>query len=152
MTFCPYAMVVHRGALLVVGARPATPENGEVVAFDAMTEIRTSETEHFDLPESFDLTSYLHGELGVAPPSRARFTVEFDARVADEIRARKLHPQQKIFASPDGRVRVSMPLVDTAAAITWALSWGDAARVVDPPELAREVGEVLARAAARYAS
>ncbi len=152
VTLLPYAMVVHRGALLVVGARAATPDTGEVVAFETMTEIRTSETEHFELPESFDLSDFLHGELGVAPPSRARFTVEFDARVADEIRAKKLHPQQKVFTAPDGRVRVSMPLVDEGSAIAWVLSWGDAARVVDPPDLSRAVGDILARAAARYSS
>jgi predicted DNA-binding transcriptional regulator YafY len=152
----PYAMVVHRGALFIVGfvagARPgsAGAMDALVVPFESMTEIRTSETEQFELPDGFELTSYLHGEFGVAPPVRARFTVEFDARVADEIRARRLHPQQKIFAAPDGRVRVSIPLVDRAQAIAWTLSWGDAARVVEPAELSREVSEILARAAARY--
>lgn len=148
----PYAMVVFRGALYVVGARPGSPDEGEVIPIEAMTEIRTSETEHFELPEAFDLAAYLHGEFGVAPPPRARFIVEFDARVADEIRARRLHPQQKVFTAPDGRVRVSLPLVDRSSAITWVLSWGDAARVVEPPDLSREVGEILGRAARRYSS
>jgi len=148
----PYAMVVHRGALVVVGAKSASPEDVEVIPFETMTEIRTSETEHFELPESFDLTSFLHGELGVAPPPRVRFTVEFDARVADEVRARRIHPQQKIFTAPDGRVRISMPLADPAAATAWILSWGDAARVVEPADLVRSVGETLARAASRYSS
>lgn len=152
VTLYPYAMVVFRGALHVVGARPATPDEGDVVAFESMTEIRTSETEHFELPDAFDLSAYLHGEFGVAPPPRTRFTVEFDARVADEIRARRLHPQQKTFTAPDGRVRVSLPLVDHPSAIAWVLSWGDAARVVEPSDLSREVGDVLARAAARYSS
>ena len=152
ITLYPYAMVVFRGALHVVGARPGSPDDGEVIPFESMTEIRTSETEHFELPETFDLAAYLHGEFGVAPPPRARFIVEFDARVADEIRARRLHAQQKVFTAPDGRVRVSIPLVDRQAAIAWVLSWGDAARVVEPADLSREVGEILARAAGRYSS
>lgn len=41
--------------------------------------------------------------------------------------------------------------MSTPALVAWVLGFGDAARVVDPPELVREVGEVLARAAARYA-
>jgi hypothetical protein len=45
-----------------------------------------------------------------------------------------------------------LPLVDQPSAIAWVLSWGDAARVVEPSELAREVGNALARAAARYSS
>jgi predicted DNA-binding transcriptional regulator YafY len=145
-------MVVFRGALHVVGARLGSPDEGEVIAFEAMTEIRTSETEHFELPETFELAAYLHGEFGVAPPPRARFIVEFDARVADEIRTRRLHAQQKVFTAPDGRVRVSLPLVDRPTAIAWVLSWGDAARVVEPTDLSREVGEILARAAGRYSS
>ena len=40
-----------------LGARSQAraPSDAEVVAFDAMTEIRASETEHFELPASFDV-------------------------------------------------------------------------------------------------
>jgi predicted DNA-binding transcriptional regulator YafY len=115
-----------------------------------MTNIRTSETEHFELPPTFDVTQYVHGDLGIARPARVRFMVEFDARVADEVKAKRFHPQQRIGTAPDGRIRVSLPLVDPRAAIAFVLSWGDAARVVEPPELVSEVGNVLARAASRY--
>jgi predicted DNA-binding transcriptional regulator YafY len=152
VTFHPYALVVHCGAIVLLGVRvpPGRPADVEVVPVEAMTEIRTSETEHFELPATFDASAYLHGELGVGRPVRSRFIVEFDARVAEEVKAKRFHPQQRIGTSPDGRVRVSLPLVDTAAAIALVLSWGDAAKVVDPPELERDVGAILSRAAARY--
>lgn len=149
IAFHPYAMVVHKGTIFVLGLRVGAREI-DVVPLDAMTEVRTSETEHFELPEAFDVTHYVHGEFGLARPARERFVVEFDARVAEEIRARRVHPQQKIYTAPDGRVRLSAPFVGTAAVLPWILSWGDAAHVVEPPELVREVGEILARAAARY--
>lgn len=152
--FHPYAMVVHQGAIYVLGARvisgKPSPEI-DVVPLDSMTEIRTSETEHFELPQGFDVTTFVHGDLGIARPVRARFLVEFDARVADEVRAKRIHPEQRIATAPDGRVRMSLPLVDPRAAIAFVLSWGDAARVVEPPELANEVGDILSRAASRYA-
>ena len=69
--------------------------------------------------------------------------MEFDARVADEVKAKRLHPQQRIATAPDGRVRVSLPLVDPRTVIAFVLSWGDAARVVEPPELVTEVGKIL---------
>ena len=153
IAFHPYAMVVHRGAIFVLGARSVATRPSseiEVVPIDSMTDIRTSETEHFELPESFDVSEFVHGDLGIARPARARFVVEFEARVADEVKAKRLHPQQRIATSPDGRVRVSLPLVDPRAAIAFVLSWGDAARVVEPLELASEVGSILARAASRY--
>jgi predicted DNA-binding transcriptional regulator YafY len=152
-TFHPYAMVVHQGAIVVVGVHaddPRLPGDIEVVALDAMTDIRTSETEHFELPDAFDVSSFVHGELGVAGPSPARFIVEFDARVADDVKGRRIHAQQRIATSADGRVRVSLPLVDARAAIAFILGWGDAARVVEPEWLVTEVGSILGRAASRY--
>lgn len=149
VTFHPYAMVVHQGAIVVVGARP--PASIDVVPFDSMTDIRTSETEHFELPRSFDVSSYVHGDLGVGSPARgARFIVEFDARVADEVRSKRVHAEQRIAVAPDGRVRVSLPLIDRRAALAFVLSWGDAARLIEPPDLVTDLGTILSRAASRY--
>jgi len=151
--FHPYAMVVHQGTIHVLGARviggKASAEV-DALSLDSMTDIRTSETEHFELPKTFDVSHFVHGDFGVARPARARFIVEFEARSCDEVKAKRLHPQQRIATAPDGRVRVSLPLVDPRAAIAFVLSWGDAARVVEPPELVSEVGQILARAASRY--
>ncbi len=149
VTFLPYAMLVHRGAIVLLGSKRGS-DVIEVVPFETMTEVRTSETELFVLPSGFDVSLYVHGDFGVAPPARTRALVEFDARVADEVKSRRVHPQQKNFTAPDGRVRVSVPLVSVPAIVSWVLGYGDAAHVIEPPELAREVGALLARAAQRY--
>lgn len=150
----PYAMVVHQGTIYVLGAHVLggrASAEVDVLALDAMTDIRTSETEHFELPAAFDASHFMQGDFGVAKPARARFIVEFEARVADEVKAKRLHPHQRIATAADGRIRVSLPLVDPRAAIAFVLSWGDAARVVEPPELVNEIGPILARAASKYA-
>ncbi len=153
VVFHPYAMVVHKGSIVCLGARSLAraPTDAEVVAFEAMTELRSSETEHFELPASFDVTHYVHGEFGLGKPSKARALVEFDARVADDIRSKKLHRDQRVAMSADGRLRLSVPLVNVDSFIAWVLSFGDAATVVEPPEVVRQVADILARAAARYA-
>ena len=152
IVFHPYAMVVHKGSLVMLGVRShaRAASDMEVVPFEAMTELRASETEHFELPASFDVNHYVHGEFGLAKPSKVRALVEFDARVADEIRAKKLHRDQRIAISADGRLRLSVPLVNVDAFVGWVLSYGDAATVVEPPEVARRVAGILQRAAARY--
>jgi predicted DNA-binding transcriptional regulator YafY len=152
VAFHPYAMVVHKGSIVCLGARShaRAPTDAEVVPFEAMTELRSSETEYFELPASFDVTHYVHGEFGLGKPSKVRALVEFDARVADEIRSKKLHRDQRVAMSADGRLRLSVPLVNVDAFIGWVLSFGDAATVVEPPEVARQVASILARAAARY--
>lgn len=169
IVFHPYAMVVHKGSIVCLGVRgharapfgssagSAGPQgrtgtDAEVVPFEAMTEIRASETEHFELPESFDVASYVHGDFGLGKASKVRAMVEFDARVADEIRTKKLHRDQRIAMSRDGRLLLSVPLVNVDAFIAWVLSFGDAARVVEPADVARQVGEILQRAATRYVS
>lgn len=162
VVFHPYAMVVHDGSIAVLGVRahartPLRSEPGdageaavEVVALESMTEVRASETEHFELPASFDVNHYVHGAFGLGRPSRTRALVEFDARVADDLRARKWMRDQRIATSPDGRLRLSVPLVNVDAFVTWVLSFGDAARVVEPPELALRIATTLERAAERY--
>lgn len=154
VVFHPYAMVVHKGSIVVLGARShaRAADGAEVVPIEAMTDIRSSETEHFELPESFDVAHYVHGEFGLGRPSKVRALVEFEARVADEIRSKKLHRDQRVAMSPDGRLRLSVPLVNVDAFVSWVLSFGDAATVVEPPELVSQIATVLQRAAARYAS
>lgn len=153
VVFHPYAMVVHDGSIVCVGARSQgrAASDAEIVPFDSMTELRSSETEHFELPASFDVTHYVHGEFGLGKPSKVRALVEFEARVADEIRSKKLHRDQRIAMSADGRLRLSVPLVNVDTFIAWVLSFGDAATVVEPPEVARRIAAILDRAAARYA-
>lgn len=152
VAFHPYAMVVHKGSIVLLGARghASAAAGVEVIALEAMTEIRSSETEHFELPSSFDVADYIHGEFGLGEPTKVRALVEFEARVADEVRSKKLHREQRIAMSPDGRLRLSVPLVNVDTFLGWVLSFGDAARVVEPPELAEHVAGVLRRAAARY--
>lgn len=167
ITFHPYGLVLHKGVIFALGVsataaanRPppasrrgrdvAEDDEVEVVAFDAMTEIRASENEHFVLPASFDASNYVQGEFGMGRPSRQRIIIEFDARVADEIRARKLHREQKLATSPDGRVRVQLPLVNVDTVVGWVLSYGDAAQVVEPPEIVSRIAGILDRARQRY--
>jgi predicted DNA-binding transcriptional regulator YafY len=153
IVFHPYAMVVHKGSIVVLGVRSdaRAASDVEVVPIESMTEIRSSETEHFELPEWFDVAHYVHGEFGLGKPSKVRALVEFDARVADEIRSKKLHRDQRIAMSADGRLRLSVPLVNVDAFVGWVLSFGDAATVVEPPEVARQIAAILQRAVARYA-
>jgi predicted DNA-binding transcriptional regulator YafY len=150
ITIHPYALVAHGGSLVVVGPE-AGKEEVLVLPFERTSDLRPVEKNRFFLPAEFDLAAYLHGAFGVAKPVRERVVIEFDARIAEEVRAKKVHPAQKLFTSPDGRVRLAFPLANPDAVTTFVLSFGDAARVVEPAAFAEEVGRRLDRAARRYA-
>ncbi len=149
----PYAVFVHRGAISVV-ALDVEGGSTRAFAFDRMTDLALRAEERFALPAEIRAADFAHGAFGVAADAaKVRVLVEFEARVADEIRARKLHATQKIATAPDGRVRLSVTLPSSllAEARRWVLGFGDAARVIEPPDLVAEMARVLAAAARRYA-
>jgi predicted DNA-binding transcriptional regulator YafY len=150
VTFHPYAMVLHKGAVHCVGLDVGTDE---VKAFllDRMTETRTSEAERFLLPDGFVVGDFLQGEFGVGrPETTQRVLIEFEPAAGEEVRSRRVHPSQKIATAADGRVRLSMTLGDLEPVASWVLAFGGQARVIDPPELRTAVLQELKRAILRY--
>jgi predicted DNA-binding transcriptional regulator YafY len=149
----PYAVLIHRGAITVVAL---DVERSELRAFgfEQMADLALRVDQRFTLPTDLRASDFVHGAFGVAVPSvKVRVLVEFDARVADEVRARKLHATQKIATAPDGRVRLSftLPSALLPEVRRWVLGFADAARVIEPPELVADAARVLAAAAKRYA-
>ncbi len=154
-TACPYAIVVHKGSFFVLVAPVGRPADVRAVPLHHMRDCVASE-DRFTLPTDFEASAYLQGEFSPAAAAtadapRPRVVVEFDARVADEVKTRRFHPAQKIAVAKDGRVRLSFPLVSLEETRAWVLGFGDAALVVEPAELAADVSATLARALSRYA-
>ena len=150
----PYAVFLHRGAILLV-AHDVQAGQVRTFAFERMGDLSVRADERFVLPPEVRASDFMHGAFGVASePAKVRVLVEFDARVADEVRTRKLHSTQKIATAPDGRVRLSitLPAALLPEARRWVLGFADAARVIEPIELVADVARVLAAAAKRYAS
>lgn len=151
VVFHPYAMILYRGAVHAVGLDVRAGRLDSLL-LDKIKDTHASDTERFVLPHDFDADDFVHGAFGVAPPSaKARVTIEFDPRVADGVRAERVHPTQRIAAAPDGRVRLTMSLPLTEGLVAWVLGFGAAARVVEPDELRDAVIERLESALGRYA-
>jgi predicted DNA-binding transcriptional regulator YafY len=148
VTVHPYAMVLYRGGVHCVGKDVRT---GRVEAFDVarMRESEPSESARFELPDDFRVEDYVHGVFGLGR-AKHPVVVEFSADVADEIRTQRLHPGQRVVSTADGRVRLmaTVPSIDEAA--QWVLRFGQAARVIDPPELREVVMRELKATMLRY--
>jgi predicted DNA-binding transcriptional regulator YafY len=145
----PYALVEHRGALVCI-ARDVMANTTKPYAFDRMVDVTASEEARFELPNDFDVSDFAQGDFALGLAAKHRVLVEFDAKIADDVRARKVHPAQKIATSNDGRIRVSLPFVSLDDAKSWVLSFGENARVIEPPELVLAVADALRLAFARY--
>ncbi len=145
----PCAIVVAFGALHCIVRIPRS-DNMRVLRLDDIDETEVLEA-RFTLPDGFDARAWVQGAFGVSPPGPARrVIVELDAHVAAEVRARKVHPTQRIATAQDGRIRVAVDVPHIEALVRWVLAFGDAARVIEPPELALRIRSVLDRALGKY--
>jgi predicted DNA-binding transcriptional regulator YafY len=148
----PYVVFLHRGSISLV-ARDVGAGELRAFSFERMADLSLRSDERFPLPPDVKAADFTHGAFGVtADPSKVRVLVEFEARAADEVRARKLHSTQKIATAPDGRVRlsVSVPAALLPEVRRWVLGFGEIARVIEPPELVADIARSLAAAAKRY--
>jgi predicted DNA-binding transcriptional regulator YafY len=152
VTAHPYAMIVHRGSIHVI-ARDVERDEVRVFPFERIADPTLSATERFTLPAELRLEEYLQGQFGIGrAAAKTRVLVEFDARVADEVRARKVHPSQKIATAPDGRVRLSLTVGEAVLPEVkrWILGFAETARVIEPPDFVAEMARSIARALSRY--
>lgn len=150
ITIHPYAMVLHRDSIYCVAYHR---ERGEIrtLVLDRMRDTQLHYTENFELPADFDVNEYFHGEFGVFKSSeRHKVVVDFDAKAAEYVRMRKVHPSQKLSALPGGGVRLTMTIGSLVPVTSWVLEWGARARVVEPVELAERVQRELEEALAGY--
>ena len=154
VTVHPYALVLHGGTMACIG-RDVERCAMRAFAFDRMSELKASQSDHFELPADFALNDWIQGDFGIARAVRQmRLVVEFEARAADAVRFRRVHPTQKIAVAADGRVRVSLLLPEAPEVLArvreWVLGFGALARVVEPREFVDEIARELRRAFGRY--
>ena len=143
----PYRLVFSQGGLYLMAYVP------EYTAFRtfAVERIRglSLHEERFspiELPE----VTFAHS-LGVNEGAPERIEISFDRQIAPYIRERRWHGSQQIADAPDGGIIVTLDVTNDWALRGWILSFGPLAKVLSPPGLAAQIGDEVARAAARYA-
>lgn len=150
ITIHPYAMVLHRDSIYCVGLH-IQREAVRTFVLDRMRDTQIQYTEHFELPEDFDVDEYFQGELGVFKSDvRHKVVIDFDAKGAEYARMRTVHPSQKLVSLPGGGVRLTMTVGNLNPVTSWALEWGARAKVVEPQELVDRVEGELREALELY--
>ena len=156
----PFAMLLHRQGLYVLGPHLATPadiklDTSEVAswAVERFGEAEWIRDASFVLPESFKLDDYVDDISGVHVTRGApqRVVVEFSKERAAYARGRTWHRTQEIDERPDGHVRIAFWCRNLAPVTSWILEWGPHAKVIEPQELVDNVALELRSALAHYA-
>ncbi|MEQ9398193.1 MAG: WYL domain-containing protein [Longimicrobiales bacterium] len=142
----PYAVAYARGAWYTVGHCHRS-DGVRIFRMDRIVEAAAAPDATFEVPDSFDLGTYItDGGLYHAPhESRAR--VRYAPTVARWVRERAEVHGDGWTEEPDGAVVVEHRVADPSWVVSHALQYGPAAEILEPPELrglAREVVEEMA--------
>lgn len=136
----PYGMAHRRGHWYLVGD---TPDGERVYRVDRIEELGVGDAAGaFEKPKDFDIRSVVDSqpwEAGTEPEVETK--VRFDPEVAWWA-ARSLGMDE-----PEEELTVTVPVANTDAFVGWVLSFGEAAEVLEPPEMreavATRVGEAM---------
>jgi predicted DNA-binding transcriptional regulator YafY len=143
-------MVLYKDAIYCVGLYV---EKKDIRTFllDRMRDTECAVAERFDLPSDFRVDDYFQGQFGIFRGEEShKVVIEFDQRVAEFVRTRRVHPSQELAPLKHGGVRMTMTLGDLTELATWVLGFGETAVVVEPPELVARVTRELQGALSRY--
>lgn len=144
----PYHVWYRSGGLYVIGQ---DHRSGEIRTF-AIERIRSIQAtpRKFVPREDFDFESYTAGNFGVVAEPAVRVVVRFSREWATQVRERTWHPSQSLREIEGGGVELEMQAGGAAELVSWILSFGPGAEVLEPAALRDQVAEALGRALAVY--
>ena len=144
----PYRLLYIHGGLYSLGKAP-DHDNRAVLAVDRIGALELTE-ETFTNDPAIDVKRYEAEAFGVIWEKPMTVVVRFRADQAPYVREREWHPTQKLRELRDGRVELTFRAGGVFEIRRWILGWGDAAEVVRPPALRREIASMLQSAARTY--
>lgn len=144
----PYRLLYINGALYSLGKAP-DHDHHAVVAVDRIRQLELT-GEGFTVDPAIDAKRYEAEAFGVMWEKPMHVVVRFSRNQAPYVREREWHPTQRVHELPDGRVELTFRAGGAFEIARWVLGWGDAAEVVRPAVLRREVAAILGNAASIY--
>ena len=144
----PYQVISVHGGFYCVGKVPAY-RNPTVLAVERIRGLEVT-TERFEVDPAIDLKRYEEEAFGVSWEKPMTIIVRFRADQARYVREREWHPTQTLRELRGGGVELRFRAGGWFEIRRWILGWGDAAEVVRPATLRREIASVLQRAAMIY--
>lgn len=144
----PYTLVFYKGGLYLLGyahKRKAV----RTFAAERIVGVETSR-ERFELPEQFRPEEQFRTAFGIVEEEPMEVRVRFSPAVAQTIRERNWHPSQTVKDEADGSVVLSVTAGGRMEILSWILSYGAHAEVLEPQELREEAGRIAGEMARRY--
>lgn len=147
--FDPYTLLVYKKGLYLVGFSHYHA-GVRTLALDEISEVAWLKGERFDYPADYDPAKVAAGAFGIIAGPTTRVRIRFTQKVARFIRRRLWHPSQRVRRTTGG-IELEMEVAGTTELVSWLLSWGDQAELVEPERLREDLARETAAMAALYA-
>lgn len=144
----PYTLIFHRGGLYLLGYahnRRAL----RTFAVERIISVRT-ERERFELPADFRPREQLRHAFGIVGEEAVPIRVRFSPAVAHAVKDRIWHPSQRVTDEEDGGIVIAFEAGGTMEILSWVLSYGSHAEILEPPVLRSEMARITEEMVGRY--
>jgi len=144
----PYTLLFQKGGIYLLGYA----QNRQALRTFAVERILAVEPgrERFETPEGFHAGQALEGAFGIVAEPPMEVLIRFSPGIAHAIRDRVWHASQSIAEQADGAVLLSFRAGGKMEILSWLLSYGAHAELLEPRELREELGRLAQEAAALY--
>jgi len=135
--FDPYTLVFYKGGIYLLGYA----HNRKGVRLFALERVRGVELtrQRFEINADYQPEAHFSSAFGLVSEKPMHVKVRFSAKVAHTVRDRLWMPDQQLTADDEGRVIIEFNAGGELELVSWILSYGMHAEVLEPPELRREI-------------
>jgi proteasome accessory factor B len=145
----PYSLVSVKGGLYVVGYSHGHKEV-RTLAVERIKELKKIGRKiAYDIPQDFSLEKHFEGAFGVVASKPEDVKIKFD-RILEEYLCERKWPGLQKIEKKKGYIIVSMKIGITRELISWILSCGAHAEVIEPEELKKKVKEDAQKILRKY--
>ena len=120
-----------------------------IFAIDRIKEMEITD-ESFEIPEHFDLETFMKSSFGVFHGDPVMVKIWFSADIAGYIAEKIWHETQHIEYQEDGSILFTAEVAGTDEIKFWILNWGSKAVVLEPQSLKDEIQTEAAAMLERY--
>ena len=133
----PYRILFFNGTFYVIGYCHLR-KDVRTFALERIKMLTTTD-ESFSVPEDFRLEDYMGSGFGVIGGRPEKIKIWFSPDIAGYIKEKTWHESQVINQQPDGSIIFEADMAITEELVSWVMSWGSKAEVLEPKSLQDQI-------------
>jgi len=126
------------------------PDFNPVLAIHRFKKVEVDHTKaQFEIPKDYDFQEAFNRTFGIIKDRSFTVVAEFADWAAVYV-AERVWSNDQVIAKDDGKITIKFTASSDTEVISWILSFGDEARLLEPESLRKEVAEKVRKTTQRY--